>query len=160
MTLNEIIRSQYQAALEMMASAITQCPPHLWANPEDKNLFWHVAYHALFYTHLYLQVSEDEFRPWGKHIKGLHSFDPLPQSTEDIAANQLPYSKDELLAYVDFCRREISNQVAASNLEAESGFDWIPFNKLELQFYNIRHLQHHTGELCERLGTRADIDIR
>ncbi len=34
----------------------------------------------------------------------------------------------------------------------ESGFFWLPFGKLELQFYNIRHLQHHTGELFERLG--------
>jgi hypothetical protein len=31
--------------------------------------------------------------------------------------------------------------------------------KLELQFYTIRHLQQHTGELCERLGTEAGIEI-
>ena len=45
------------------------------------------------------------------------------------------------------------------NLEAESGFDWLAFNKLELQFYNIRHLQQHVGELCERLGMgKVDVD--
>jgi len=27
-----------------------------------------------------------------------------------------------------------------------SGFDWLPFDKLELQFYNIRHIMQHTGE--------------
>ena len=45
------------------------------------------------------------------------------------------------------------------DLEAGSGFDWVPFDKLELQFYNIRHLQHHTGQLCERLRTKQDIGI-
>jgi hypothetical protein len=160
MTTKEIIRSQYQAALEMLAQAIIQCPQRIWADPQDKNQFWHIAYHALFYTHLYLQVSEDEFLPWEKHIKDIHSLGSHPQSPQDEAANRDPYSKDDLLAYVDFCQQEIDDKVAALNLEAESGFDWIPFNKLELQFYNIRHLQHHTGELCERLGARAGIDVR
>jgi hypothetical protein len=30
---------------------------------------------------------------------------------------------------------------------------------LELQFYTIRHIQQHTGELMERLGSRADLEI-
>lgn len=45
------------------------------------------------------------------------------------------------------------------NLEAASGFEWLPFNKLELQIYSIRHIQQHAGELMERLGTRADAEI-
>jgi hypothetical protein len=45
-----------------------------------------------------------------------------------------------------------------SHYEAPSRFAWIPLNKLELQFYNIRHIQHHTGELFERLGARANVD--
>ena len=50
-------------------------------------------------------------------------------------------------------------RVPQLDLEAESGFGWLPFGKLELQFYNIRHLQQHTGELMERLGTRAHVDV-
>ena len=49
--------------------------------------------------------------------------------------------------------------VDALDLESKSGFDWLPINKLELQFYNIRHIQQHTGELCERLGVVEDIDV-
>jgi hypothetical protein len=44
-------------------------------------------------------------------------------------------------------------------MDGPSGFYWIPMNKLELQFYNIRHLQHHTGELCERLGKTGAVEI-
>jgi len=46
------------------------------------------------------------------------------------------------------------------DLEAESGFHWLPFDKLELQFYNIRHVQQHTGELSERLGAKGEIEVR
>jgi hypothetical protein len=45
------------------------------------------------------------------------------------------------------------------DLEAESGFNWLPFDKLELQIYNIRHIQQHTGELYERLGTSGSIEL-
>ena len=48
----------------------------------------------------------------------------------------------------------------ALDLEAESGFYWLPFNKLELQFYNIRHLTLHTGELAERLWAVAGEETR
>ena len=70
-----------------------------------------------------------------------------------------PYTKAELLAFWQHAQAWAEKAVAALDLEAASGFPWLPFNKLELQFYNIRHLQQHTGELCERLGTLAGIDV-
>jgi hypothetical protein len=50
--------------------------------------------------------------------------------------------------------------VDSLDFEAESGFSWLPFNKLELQFYNIRHLQQHTGELSERVGTTSEVEVK
>ena len=70
-----------------------------------------------------------------------------------------PYRKEEVLEYFQLCRQEVKKQVDALDLETESGFEWLPFGKLELQFYNIRHLQHHTGELCERLWAAEKIEI-
>lgn len=160
MTTKEIIRSQYLASLEMLNQAIIQCPEDLWADAKFNNQIWQIAYHALFYTHLYLQTTEEDFTPRKMHFENAHRFSsPEPDlSGEGEAAG--PYQKEEMLEFLDFCRQEVDAQVAALNLEAESGFPWIPFNKQELQFYNIRHLQHHTGELCERLGTKAGIDIK
>ena len=69
------------------------------------------------------------------------------------------YSQADLLEYVAFCREEIGEKTAVIDFHSpDSGFDWVPLNKLELQFYSIRHLQHHTGELCDRLG-QAGIDV-
>lgn len=39
------------------------------------------------------------------------------------------------------------------------GFDWLPMTKLEVQFYTLRHLQTHVGEVAERLSQRVDIDV-
>ncbi len=45
--------------------------------------------------------------------------------------------------------------MAQTRLDADSGFYWLPFNKFELQLYNIRHIQHHTGQLTDRLRQAA-----
>ena len=159
MNTKEIIRSQYQASLEMLAQAIIKCPQSLWADPQYKNQFWHVAYHALFYTHLYLQASEDEFIPWEKHKDNYKFLGSLPLPPHEEPEIGEPLRKDEVLEYLEICRGQIDEKVPVLNLADDSGFSWISFGKLELQFYNIRHLQQHTGELCERLGTRANIDV-
>ena len=53
----------------------------------------------------------------------------------------------------------MEEHVTSLDLEAESGFHWLPFDKLELQIYNIRHIQQHTGELYERLGTAGGVEL-
>ncbi len=155
----DTIGSQYQACLEMLKQSISKCPASMWDSAEDKNKFWHVAYHALFYTHLYLQDSERDFKPWSRHRPEYQFIGQLPWPPHAPPSIGDPYDKDSILDYLAFCQQEVENRVPHLNLEARSGFDWLPFGKLELQFYNIRHLQQHTGELMERLGARADIGI-
>jgi hypothetical protein len=156
-----LIQSQYHAALDMLDEAIRACPPDLWTDPSFTNAFWHVAYHALFYTHLYLQQSGQTFVAWHQH-RDQYEFlgDRLPWPPHERPNIGAPYTKEEVLDFMAFCRQEVDRQVPAVDLEAGSGFDWLPFGKLELQFYNIRHLQHHTGQLSERLRTGAAIGMR
>lgn len=160
MTAKEIIQSQYLATLEMLNQAIIQCPEDLWVDAKFGNQFWQIAYHALFYAHLYLQASEEDFNPRNMHYENAHRFSTPDPDLSGKGERDSSYHKEEILEFLDFCRQEIKGKVAELDLDADSGFDWIPFNKQELQFYNIRHLQHHTGELCERLGTTAGIDIQ
>ena len=150
----KIIQTQMLAALEMLKRAIEKCPEMLWLSNEYKNPFWHVAFHTLYYTHLYLQPSEADFNPW----EGLRKADAYLDEKRK-ASDLTPCSKETLLAYTDFCQRQVIQQVEALDLEAGSGFRWLPFSKLELQLYNLRHLQQHTGELCERLGSRGEFEV-
>jgi hypothetical protein len=153
MSVKETIKSQYHAALEMLKQAIVACPKVLWDDSQYESPFWHIAYHALFYTHLYLQPTEQDFVPWEKQQDGYRS---LASSGEEEGQ---PYSKADVLAYLQLCGEQVEEQVAAMDLEAASGFCWLPFDKLELQFYNIRHIQQHTGELYERLGAAGGPEL-
>lgn len=154
-----VITSQYLAALEMLKQAVVKCPEALWDSPDDRNKFWHIAYHALFYTHLYLADSEAHFTPWPKHRKEYQFMGPTPWPPHAPPQIGEPYDKETVLEYLAFCQRYVIEHVPQLDLEAASGFGWLPFGKLELQFYNIRHLQQHTGELMERLGARAGINV-
>jgi hypothetical protein len=159
MNVRWVIKSQLRAALEMLRQAIARCPESLWDDQQYKNRFWHVAYHALFYVHFYLQDREEDFQPWAEH-RAEHNFLgalPRPPHREPLIGK--PYTRDQLLAYCALCEQQVEERLDALDLEGGSGFYWLPFGKLELQLYNIRHLQQHTGELMERLSTRAGVEV-
>jgi hypothetical protein len=145
--------SQYRAALEMLKQTIIHCPEALWNTRDTAPPFWQIAYHAIFYTHLYIQDSQQTFTPWSKHREEYQFSDQMPQPV-----HQAP-DKAIVLEYLAFCEQQVLEKVTGTNLEAASGFDWLPFRKLELHLYTIRHIQQHVGELMERLGSRAGIKI-
>ena len=159
MDVKEVIKSQYRAALKMLEEVIINCPESLWDHPNHKNRFWHTAFHTLFYTHLYLQSSEDDFTPWEKHERNFISLGDDDSPDDQVKHTREPYRKEEVLEYLELCLEEVSKQVNSVDLEGVSGFDWLPFNKLELQFYNIRHIQHHTGELYNRLEAEQGLEL-
>lgn len=141
---HKVIQSQYLASLEMLKQVILNCPESLWDDPSRQDPFWRKSYHALFYAHLYLQRTEQDFIPWEKH----HDPD-----------GDVPFTKDEVLEYLALVERQVADRIPVTDLAAESGFHWLPFNKLELQFYNIRHIQQHTGELYERLDAHETVEL-
>ena len=133
--------SQFKAGLDMLEAAVRACPEDAWDSAEDCNRFWHVAYHALFYVHLYLFQTAEEHRPWSGHRDGAN----------DLGREVAPYTRDEILDFLAFCRGLARRQIAALDLAAESGFSWLPFGPVGRLAYNLRHLQHHTGQLSERI---------
>lgn len=155
MDATSILKSQYFAALMMLEATVQKCPASLWDDEQDRNPFWRVAYHVLFYTHLYLQPTEADFRLWEKARGEAQYFGPIFFEGNRMPIIAEPYTPAEILEYLNFCRGEVTRLVPSLDYSAPSGFGWIPLNKLELQLYNIRHIQHHTGELYERLGARA-----
>ena len=157
MTLQAALKSQYYASLAMLLEAIDSCPAALWTSEQYGNQFWQIAYHALYYTHLYLQPAEADFVPWEHHRPGHHRFGTGP----DAAAVLLPYSAEEIRSYCLRCRDLVDAAVDRLDLAAPaSGFSWYRMSKLEHQFVNLRHIQHHTGQLADRLRRDADRGLR
>ena len=143
----------------MLGNAIELCPEDLWFSTEYRNRFWHIAYHSLFYTHFYLQPSEGDFQPWSKHVPNSNYLGHGPSAKNEPFQIPEPYAKSDIQEYAELCLAEVEKQVPLIRVEDSSGFSWLPFDKLELQFYNIRHLQHHTGQLIERLRTAAGLGV-
>jgi hypothetical protein len=150
----EVIISQYLASLEMLKQAVEHCPEDFWLDENLENPIWQTVFHVLFFTHLYLQSTREDFVPWEKHEE---AFVGLGESEEE--AQREPYSQAEMLEYLSFCQEEVKKRTVGLDLEAESGFHWLPFNKLELQFYNIRHIQHHTGEVYRAVQVNTGEDV-
>ncbi|RZJ78094.1 MAG: hypothetical protein EOO20_28175 [Chryseobacterium sp.] len=144
------IASQYRAALKMLGSVISRCPEDLWNDTSYKNRYWQIAYHTLHYTLLYLSENEDAFIPYNNHISGYHI---LGQELEtEQSRTYIPgFSKEDLLGYLTKISSAVERHMEKQDLTAPSGFEWLLMNRFELHLYNIRHIQHHTAQLIERL---------
>lgn len=152
-----ILESQFRASLAMLKHAIEKCPEELWTSEAQQNRFWHLAYHALFFTHLYLQPSEASFQPWAKHKPNVQFLGAPPLAPNEPVVIPTPYTREEVAEYLGLCGAEVAVKVPAVPLDADSGFPWLPFSRLEVHLYNIRHIQHHAGQLADRLRNAAGV---
>ena len=152
------IDSQFHAALDMLQQAIERCPERLWLATGAKPAYWRVAYHALFYVHLYAQSDAAAFATWERHRPDYERLGAPPWAPDDHPKIGEPYTQRDVLDYLAVCRAQIAARTANLDLLAPSGFDWLPMNKLELQIYSLRHLQNHAGELGGRLDREANIE--
>lgn len=98
----DVIRSQYQASLAMLRGAFERCPDEVWDDPGCGNRFWHIAYHSLFYTHLYLQVRAEEFTAWEKHLEEYQFMGKIPFPPHRAPNIGDAYSKEDVLEYCTF----------------------------------------------------------
>ena len=162
-TIRKHLKSQYHAALEMVRTAVEKCPDRLWYDQTPTNAFWQVAYHTVFFAHLYVQQNEAAFQPWPGQQSDVQHPDAIPGRVDPGSALPLipaPYSRAQVLAYCDYCHALLDDAVDALDLEApDSGFHWYKASKFEHQLVNLRHIQHHAAQLADRLRAELDIGI-
>jgi hypothetical protein len=163
-TIRPVLKSQYHSALAMLRDAIERCPDEAWFDGSHVNACWQIAYHALFFTHLYLQPDEAAFQPWPRHQGDVQHPDGLAGPADAGSTLPLipePYARSLVLEYWDFCDRMVDRAVDALDLESpESGFGWYAVSKLEHQIINVRHVQHHAAQLADRVRASANDGVR
>jgi hypothetical protein len=139
-----VLKRQYRASLAMLSQAIHRCPDGLWLEKGDHAAaYWHVAFHALFFTHFYLAIDQNAFRRWEHHRDHWQDLDAHPDGL---------YTKAEMLDYLKHILERLGADVDAMDLAAtDCGFPWYTQGKLEHQINNIRHTQHHAAQLGDRL---------
>jgi hypothetical protein len=153
MDIRSALKGQYHASLAMLRSAIEVCPEAMWESGEHPRTFWRLAYHTLFYSHLYLLQSDEGFVPWAKHVKG---YENVYDGSPDVP----PISKEDILEYLSFVDVMVDHQVDTLDLDTlDCGFSWYSVPKLDHQLVNLRHIQEHTGQLRDRLF-EAGFDLR
>src|SRR5258706_16148675 len=100
------IWQQLGASIDYLADTVNACPDQLWLsslwNHQDEqpefSQFWYRVYHTLFWLDLYLTGAEEGFVPPAPFT--------LIEQNEDGPLPERPYSKDELLAYLNECRKK------------------------------------------------------
>ena len=145
------IRQQFHAANDMLRNAIQACPDSVWSG-EPPRAFWYIAFHTLFFLDMYLSpVGEAEFRPPAPF--------GLAELADDAAVSEPAHTKDELLAYLEHCRKKL-DAVMAEMTEgwavAPCPFDYRNMGNGELLLYNMRHVQHHAAQLYLLLRQRTN----
>lgn len=157
MTLRTIIWQQFGAAIDMLENALHACPDALWHDSlwNDRSMrpefsaFWYVAFHSLFWLDFYLSGSLEGFAP------------PAPFTLDEMDPAGLlperPYTRDEILIYLDYGRKKLQATTAA--LTDERGqqlcnFPWGEVSFLELLLDNMRHVQEHAAQLNMYLGQK------
>jgi len=152
------LRGQYLAGLAMLRDCIEKCPNDLWIAGKHPRAFWRIAYHAVFYSHLYLMTGVEAFQPWDKHCP--HGRILWDDDEEGDPPTECPFTQSDLVEYVQLVVQNLDLWLDAIDLDStESGFPWYPIPKLDHQIVNIRHIGVHVGQLQELLYAH-DIDTR
>jgi hypothetical protein len=156
----EMLARQFGVAIDSLHNALRNCPDELWERqlwhdqPDQWvargfSTFWYLGYHTLFWLDLYLTGAEEGFAP------------PAPFDVVEMEAGEvLPrtYTREELLGYLELCRRRCQETIAALTTEQSyrlCRFSWgeVPFG--ELLLYTMRHVQEHAAQLHLFLGQQA-----
>jgi hypothetical protein len=158
-----LLRRQFAAALQMLQQAIEACPDDLWDDRSQGSPFWHLAYHALYFTDLYLSDDLKDFQARDDHEENTHF---LPGDYGDFAGivttPEKAYTRDQLVEYAEHCLDKAEEKLEALTDERalqRCGFEWYELNRGEFTLNNLRHLQQHTGQVILMLRRHADIGI-
>ena len=144
------VETQYGAAFSMLRGCIDRADDASWVAVSAKYPFWQVGYHTLFITDLYLAPNEKAFLPPAFHRAGYNDLGPTPWGPPTPIVVDQPYARETLLAYLEEIRAKARQAVQGETdavLSGPSGFSWLKFSRLELHLYNVRHIQHHVGQL-------------
>jgi DinB superfamily len=138
-SIRESIWNQFGASLEMLENAINMCPDEHWDTTTN---FWYTSYHCVFWTDYYLSTDPSKFAPPSPFT--LSEFDPTGKKPGRT------YNKTEVLGYLEHCRQKANRlifELTVAKLNDRWINDYKNFSLLEILFYNVRHIQHHSAQL-------------
>ncbi|HLW20852.1 MAG TPA: DinB family protein [Cyclobacteriaceae bacterium] len=156
-TIATILASQYKASLGMLRQAVERVPQEVWNNEDYSNPNWKIAYHVIWGVKFYLGASAENYVPFENAIEGAESLGGYQdwENPEEGVIVEGFHTKEELLSFISQLEDELISAINGLPLEDPSGFEWYPYSRLELHINSIRHIQHHTAQIIERLKAKG-----
>jgi hypothetical protein len=164
-TIRTAMWRQVGASLDMLENALLTCTDPLWTNrlwivPPESHFppqfaeFWYITYHVLVWLDLYTSaVPEEEFASPAPFLRGeIDSLETLPAQ---------PYTKEQIHTYLVSLRQKCHDhflQLSDDHMRRPITYPWADgqsITYLELQLYNLRHIQEHTAQLSLFLGNHG-----
>jgi hypothetical protein len=140
--MKEALRQQFGAAIDALAAAVRACPDVEWVAGERWHQPWYIAYHTVFWLDYYLAEADPAYRP------------PAPFTLGELEADAFPEheaTRAELLEWLQSCRAALAARLSTLPEDGTEGrpcrLGWGTVGAVELLLYNLRHVQHHTGQL-------------
>lgn len=150
---------QFGASINMLMNVLAGCPDHYI---ETNKRFYYLAYHSVIFLDYYLTIPPEDFSP--KLAFTIRDKDQRPPGSIGDMIPDKQYSREELLEYVQHCAakcKQLIEGLTENKLlhtrftEGDQEGD-MDYPVMEILLYNLRHTQHHTGQL--NLMIRQDLD--
>lgn len=151
--LRKVLWNQFGASIDMFKNTIELWPAQYW---NLQNKIYYLSYHTCLFLDYYLTIPPTNYTaplPFTMISPG-----EIPvYAVDDLLPNKL-YTKQELLDCLQACREKCKSVI--SGLTAETldqkwieqpdeiaGSPTLNYSVLEILLYNLKHIQHHVGQL-------------
>lgn len=156
----------FAGAMDMLGDSIRLCPDELWTREKK---FFYLSYHTVIFLDYYLSVPVRDFAPDLPY--SLVDPEHMPEGAIDDVIPDRHYRREEVLAYLAKIKQKARTLILNTPGDLV-GKVWIDesdirlhlgcprlvskYSILEILFYNLRHVQHHVGQLNIILRQQID----
>ncbi len=148
--IQESLWRQFGASIDMLINVVSNCTEEYLVTNKR---FYLLAYHTVVFLDYYLSIPPTDFSPVLKFT--IKDEDQRPSESIGNMVPDRVFSRHELIDYLSYsrvkCKKLIESLSDAEkfNLRFTEGNQEgdMDYSILEILLYNLRHTQHHTGQL-------------
>ena len=142
--MEKYLASQYLAGLAMLKGCVENYDEHLWQDrAKYKVAAGQIAYHTAFFTNIYLSPSRRTAVRWAREVPRMENLG------NPVASGEL-LSRADIAEFVDHIVLCLPKYLGTISVDSDCWPDWYSLSQLEFHINNLRHMQHHVGQLIER----------
>lgn len=165
--IKQTLWNQFGASIDMLQQCIELAPDE---HADKDHRYFYVAYHTVLMLDYYLTIPPSGFKA-RLPFRFMEQEHVPPGVVGDMVPDRI-YSRNELLEYLAGVRekcRLLIGSLSEENINSRfkedfDGDDAMDYNIAEILFYNMRHVQHHAGQLnlmlTQTMSKNADWTFR